>query len=157
MVTAVKDSTRPTARRLANQRPTRTLSRVEDTDTRKKRLAVLVKRARMQAGISSAAALAELTGGLVSESSIARLESAARILSTSKMNALEDALSLPLGVMDAVLAGEIREFPAAAGQAAFTVRDQVYTRAELKTLAKALGPNGFTEWALAVEDHGDTA
>lgn len=147
MVNSAKDRTRPGGHALPRNRPPRHRYRVE-SKTRLELLATLLRRARTERGIPTQKALAEMTGGTVSETTIARLESAARMPGPAKLNDLELILDLPLGTMDRVYRGELDTFPPFEGEPAYSTQGgDVFTRAELRTLAKALGPKAFIKWA----------
>ncbi len=134
---------------------------------RKKLLGLLARRTRKARGYTSQLRLAEATGFAVSDDTIQAIESGRRVVSESSMNALEDFFGLPLGTMQRVLDGEIDEFPATADDGADTATDSdearfevggnVYTMAELRGIAKALGPEGLYSWAMKAGTSDDAS
>lgn len=101
--------------------------------------------------ISSAKKLAELAGNAVGSRTIEAVEAGERVISTSNYNVLEIALKLPIGTMEAVLRGEVTEFP---GELTLTEQsgadkgEATYTKAEIRGIYRALGQSGFEDWLL---------
>ncbi|OLE27957.1 MAG: hypothetical protein AUG44_08695 [Actinobacteria bacterium 13_1_20CM_3_71_11] len=120
---------------------------METQAQRRKRLGVLIKQLRSELKIPSAEALARMTQGAVSRRTIAAIETGERTVSSATYNTLEVTLGIPVGVMEQVLKGETKTIPRPEA-ISYRVGEESYTREELKTLAKALGQEGFMKWAL---------
>jgi transcriptional regulator with XRE-family HTH domain len=109
----------------------------------------LIKRAR-KGHFPRVDDLAEAAG--IGRTTAVAVESGRKTVTDSMYNALELALGLPLGTMNRVLRGEIKEFPrpdlSAEGEqeSEYEVGGEVFTRSELRILFRALGPDGFRAW-----------
>lgn len=140
----------PAGRGLAYTRPNRHPLRV-DAMQAKKRLGTLVRGRRKSMGLDSQKQLAEATG--LSEATIQIVESGRRTAGSQVYTSLEEFFGIPIGTMEKVLAGQIRTFPdgepleVERGDDTYTHGDQVFTRADLAVLIKALGDEGFIAWA----------
>ncbi|WP_157360603.1 hypothetical protein [Amycolatopsis thermoflava] len=133
---------------------------METNVERRKRLGALIKGRRAQLRIKSARALAELTDNRPAERTIAAIELGDRVASNTTYTRLEIALRLPIGICEAVLRGEVDEFPPIDTTTATPVPDtpaqaeQTFTATQLRVLAETLGPDGLHEWALRLPSHG---
>lgn len=131
---------------------------------RKQRLALVVKNARDDRGIENQRALADLTG--VSLRTIAGIETGDRTPGQNTLNRLDVAFGVPIGSLQAVLDGAAKDIPAPgdgvetatdSDEPEYEVGGNVYTMAELRGIAKALGPNGLYEWAMKAATSDDAS
>jgi transcriptional regulator with XRE-family HTH domain len=128
----------------------------------KKRLGVQVRARRKARGFDSQKQLAEATGFQVSEATVQIIESGRRTVSSQTYSILEDFFQIPIGSMERLLAGEIKALPPSeddpsASEETYTHGDQSYTKAEIRTLVRALGPKDFIAWALGPGESGPEA
>lgn len=131
---------------------------MESTAARKQRLAMGIKALREWRKIDTQQELADRTGSGptgVSKRTIAGIESAERTPNQTTLNKLDVAFDIPVGSLQSLFDGKISDIhditgdagSAAGDDAMYEVGGQVYTHAEIKVLAKALGPKGLYDWA----------
>lgn len=127
----------------------------ETQEARRKRLGVLIRNLRRPT-FKNADDLAEVAG--VGRTTMYEIERGKKRFSESIYNQIELALHIPLGRMQRVLSGELKTLtdnPAEQAETESYVHgEQVYTKDQLRLLARELGPQGFIDWVNRANPRG---
>lgn len=155
----------PATRGLLGARPGGHPSRVDaKKQERLRRIGLYVRAERKKKGVDSQKELAEVLDMQISAATVQAVESGRKSVAAQSYATLEDWIGIPIGTLERYLSGDLRELPGSerivdSGEVElperFEAGKETFTREELRTLVKALGPKAFIDWAAGPEGAGD--